>query len=73
MMCCPNHPEHKLFVTGAAVYQLWIVDQNGEWIETLDDSVGVYARPNTENIWECLECGAEAVPYELRLVENKDE
>ena len=73
MKVCPHDPSHTIFVTTATVQQLWIVDKHGEFIECLDDCIQVYHKPNPENIWECLECGHEAVDFSLKLIENKEE
>jgi hypothetical protein len=59
---CPNNPNHKTFLTGATVSQVWKVDETGEYLETVEDCSDVFAHPSTDgNMWECAECGAEGV------------
>lgn len=58
---CPNNPNHKTFITCAHVKQYWKVDEHGNWISTVDDSVETSIGPNPDNIWTCSECGAEAI------------
>jgi len=56
---CPKNKKHKKFVTVAHVMEDWIVDENGEWIET-KGQVQTSFGPNPDNIWTCAECGATA-------------
>jgi hypothetical protein len=70
---CPNDPapeaarnpasdqraDHKTFRTVASVLEDWVVDPEGNWLETLS-SLDVVHEPDPGNIWECLTCGAEA-------------
>lgn len=70
-MCCPNNPEHRTFVTTVVTCQAWVVDENGDWLETLDDCVD-YIPPCAETVWECVECGSKAEEYKLRLVFNSE-
>ena len=72
IMSCPNHPEHKIFVTMVMTCQMWAVNENGEWLETLDDCID-YIPPSAKSVWECVECGAEAEEYRLRLVTDNEE
>lgn len=65
---CPNSPDHKLFVASVEVHQLWVIDENGEFVESLNDCLNVIRGPDPEMYWECLECGSEAEKPELRLV-----
>jgi hypothetical protein len=57
---CPNDTNHKEFITVAHVMQDWKVDENGEWLETIDPSVQTSHNPNSDNIWTCAVCGVEA-------------
>ena len=60
-LSCPNNPEHKHFETTAHVMQSWKVDETGEWVETLNDSMQVSFGPNFyENVVSCVDCGADA-------------
>jgi len=56
---CPNNPNHKRFITVAHVSEDWIVDEEGNWLETLQ-SLETVAKPNPGNSWTCAECKAEA-------------
>ena len=58
---CPKDPEHKTFITCAHVMQDWEVDERGNWLKTIDDSIQTSYPPNSGNIWTCSICGAEAV------------
>ena len=56
---CPNNPDHKMFRTVAHVSQDWVVDEHGNFL----DSVGggeVVAKPHPDNTWTCTMCGAQA-------------
>jgi len=54
----------KQFETTAHVMQSWKVDENGEFIEVLDDCLETTHEPDDGNIWTCLNCGAEGVVVE---------
>lgn len=56
---CPNNPNHKRFGTTAHVMELWEVDEEGAFIRTIE-SLQTDHGPDPDNIWECLECGAQA-------------
>jgi hypothetical protein len=58
---CPNDPTHITFETVAHVMQLWMVNEDGEHVETLNDCCQVSFSPDPGNMWTCTECGAEAV------------
>lgn len=58
---CPKNENHKEFITVAHVSQDWKVDENGNWIDTVDESLEVTAKPQAENTWTCFICNAEAV------------
>lgn len=58
---CPNNKKHKRFITVAHVSQDWIVDEKGNWLETVDECLETVANPCPDNIWTCKECGAEAI------------
>ncbi len=70
MKICPNNPEHIMFVTTAVVSQLWVVGVDGEKIEVIDDCFDVVQEPQRESVWQCLECGAVAEEYRLRLIKS---
>jgi hypothetical protein len=56
---CPNNPKHKLFVTTAHVVEEWLVNENGDWLETLQTTETAHG-PSPENTWTCYMCGATA-------------
>ena len=49
------------FITTAHVMQEWMVDENGNFIDVVDESVQVTHEPDDDNLWKCAECGAEAI------------
>lgn len=54
----------KTFDTTVHVMQSWKVDENGEFIEVLDDCLEVTHEADDGNTWTCTNCGAEAVIME---------
>lgn len=60
MKICPNDPEHKTFRTSVTECHDWKVDGSGNFIEDLG-CTEVLHKPHTGNVWECVECGAEAI------------
>lgn len=61
---CPNNTSHKEFGTTAHVTQDWKVDEEGNFLESINDCLEVTRGPNVENTWTCYTCGAEAVVKE---------
>jgi len=62
---CPNNENHKEFVTVVHVIDEWVVDEEGNWIETKGDESqtedeGLVHGPDAGNTWTCHTCGAEA-------------
>ena len=58
---CPNNPNHKRFGVTAHVTQDWIVNEDGDFEECVLACVDVTHEPNSEDVWECIECGTEAI------------
>lgn len=56
---CPKNPEHKRFSTVAHVMEEWEVTAEGDFVE-VRESLQTDHGPDPDNIWRCLECGAEA-------------
>jgi hypothetical protein len=57
---CPNNLNHKRFITVAHVSQNWLVDDRGNYKQTVDPALEITADPDEGNTWTCDECGAEA-------------
>ena len=56
---CPNSPDHKTFLTNAFVAQVWKVDAEGNFLESVwSDQTA--RRPDPKHIWTCGTCGALA-------------
>jgi hypothetical protein len=60
MKQCPNHPEHREFVTTVTEQHSWVVTPSGEMILDLGCDQ-VFRGPDDDNAWVCNICGAEAV------------
>lgn len=56
---CPKNPDHKKFVTTAHMMEEWVVDDTGNWTETLR-SLQVDHGPDPDNSWECAVCWEKA-------------
>jgi len=56
---CHKDPTHKKFITTAHVMEEWLVNENGDWLETTQ-SLQTSHGPDPGNIWTCAECGAQA-------------
>ena len=57
---CPKNHKHNRFTTTAHEVHDWVVDEEGEFVKDLGCSE-VDEGPDTENVWTCYICGAEAV------------
>jgi len=57
---CPKDKLHRRFITTAHVTQEWIVNEHGDWEETIAECIDIVAGPTKGNIWECEICGSEA-------------
>ena len=68
---CPNDPKHAQFHTFAHVMQEWLVDADGDYIETSDEELQISAWPDDGNIWNCATCGAEATTTPPREEQEK--
>lgn len=65
IMVCPKC-SCKEFVTTATIQQDWKVDEDGNFIEVVEECTQTLYGPDHGNIWTCVKCGAEAV--EARVV-----
>ena len=63
---CPNDPKHAQFHTTVHVMQGWLVDRDGNHVETTDDCLQITG-PETGNLWTCATCDAEATTTPPRL------
>lgn len=57
---CPRDPSHERFSTTAHVMQDWEVDRTGNFEKVIEDCLQVTAKPDRDNIWICIICGAQA-------------
>lgn len=57
---CPDNPDHDRFIATAHVVEDWIVDREGNWMDT-NACTDTLRSPSTEDVWTCAECYAEAV------------
>ncbi len=57
---CINNVEHGVFVVTAHVAQAWVVGKDGVFRDCVDECMQVTHRPDSEDIYVCEECGAEA-------------
>jgi len=55
---CPNECEKKRFSTGVIEYHDWEVDEHGNFIKDIGSEQS--EKPQSDAVWTCLECGAEA-------------
>lgn len=55
---CPYCGGRRFAVT-AHVTQDWIVDEYGDWDETINDCVEVTHHPDDDDVWCCAKCGME--------------
>lgn len=56
---CPNCG-CKEFTTVAHISQDWKVDESGNFIAVQESYLETVAHPDDDNIWTCVNCGAEA-------------
>ena len=57
----PNNPKHNRFITVAHITQDWKVDENGNFIEVVQECCDVIHGPDRDNYWTCDICGADAI------------
>ena len=66
---CTNNKNHKRFSASAHVVQLWEVDELGNYEGTIEECTEITHKPDKDNLWECLDCGAEVV---FKRIEEND-
>lgn len=57
---CPKNKKHKKFLVTAHVTQGWEVDENGNFLKCKQQCEEVTHEPDSNDIWVCAKCGAEA-------------
>lgn len=63
----------RTFSTPAHVMQDWKVNEDGEFIETLDECLQVSFEPSDGNIWSCTDCEEEAVIVPEEFTSHMDD
>lgn len=58
MKKCPKCGK-SLFSVTAHVTQDWIVDGNGQFLNSVNNCVEVTHRPDDDDMWACASCGFE--------------
>lgn len=66
MKRCPKCGCKKFFVT-AHITQDWVVDENGNYIETAEDCIDVTHYPDNDDVWQCFECYHTAPGCEFEI------
>lgn len=61
MWKCPKNPTHRKFGATAHVTQDWIIDEDGYFLECVQECVEVTHAPDKEDIVICSVCGVEAL------------
>lgn len=65
-LVCPIDPTHVRFGVTATVQEIWAVGRDGAFQEILGPGEDVSHRPDADDLYDCLECGAagrvEVVP-----------
>ena len=60
MKVCPKCGGTKFLVT-AHVTQDWVVDENGNFLECIDECSEVTHHPGDDDLWHCVNCGYNAL------------
>ena len=72
MKKCPKCGNNKFYVT-AHVTQDWLVDEDGDYIKTVEDCVEVTHFADSEDVWTCSKCSYEAAGSEFEKEERNNE
>ena len=56
MKRCPKCGNDTFYVP-VFVAQSWLVDENGDYLETAEECSSVLDYPEDEDDWECAKCG----------------
>jgi len=57
----------KTFSSTAHVTQDWMLDEHGEFMESISNCVDVTHRPNDDDLWQCLGCDYNAAGSNFRV------
>ena len=61
-LTCPKNPSHVRFEVTAIVQEAWEVGPDGGFKDVLGrDGLDVSHRPDADDLYSCLECGATAL------------
>lgn len=66
MKKCPECGCEKFYVT-AHVVEEWLVDANGDYIDTHESCVDIAHYPDDEDIWTCSNCSHEGAGSEFEI------
>ena len=69
MKRCPMCGGNEFLVT-AHVVQGWVVDENGQFVEVLDDCEMVTHRPDDDDLWMCRKCAYEELGKRFNVKEE---
>jgi hypothetical protein len=53
---CPKNPAHNRFEVSAHVAQLWLVDEEGNFMEEIDGCSEVTHEPDSQSMFICQAC-----------------
>ena len=68
MKKCPKCGAGEFRIT-VHVTQDWLVDSDGDYLETLEPFVETVYEPNDDDIWECNKCGYDAAGREFNVTD----
>lgn len=57
----------ETFYVSAHVVQDWKVNNDGDFLEVIDDCAMVDHFPDDEDMWECANCSYNAVGYKFNV------
>ena len=63
---CPKCGE-KTFSSTAHVTQDWMLNDHGEFMESISNCIDVTHRPNDDDLWQCLSCEYNATGSKFRV------
>lgn len=66
MKRCPRC-QHDAFIATAHVTQDWLVDEEGEFLQCMNDCVETTHAPDDQDIWACSKCGYSGAGEEFNV------